>query len=298
MFFERSASRFVRATSLSASSVSDVSGTSCTRNSSSEPSSSGFDVYPAFSRFRSVNASRLTISVPPVGRSRMFIRSAAGFIATRRLGSSPGVRMSWSEKWIWKPETPGSEPAGARISAGKSGSVERSLPSIAVSLVKRAPVSCIPPPESPAKRMTTWSSCSTGLAIPQPRGIAPTSAAADPVELVVPARTDPCVHVSVPQRHLRDDPPVLDEPVGGDRASRGLDANPGDLEREARAEDPACLALLGHEPRVRAVSAKTRRVRRVHGPPAPLLEERGLVHQDGLDLRLLWREGNGRGRRR
>ena len=35
----------------------------------------------------------------------------------------------------------------------------------AVSLVKRAPVSCIPSPESPAKRMTTRSSCSTGLAI-------------------------------------------------------------------------------------------------------------------------------------
>ena len=69
----------------------------------------------------------------------MFVRSAAGFIATRTFGSSPGVRMSWSEKWIWKPETPGSEPAGARISAGKSGSVERSLPSTAVSLVKRAP---------------------------------------------------------------------------------------------------------------------------------------------------------------
>ena len=46
--------------------------------------------------------------------------------------------MSWSAKWIWKPETPGSEPAGARISAGKSGSVERSLPRSAVSLVKRA----------------------------------------------------------------------------------------------------------------------------------------------------------------
>src|SRR5436309_2317557 len=29
--------------------------------------------------------------------------------------------MSWSAKWSWKPETPGSEPAGARISAGKHG---------------------------------------------------------------------------------------------------------------------------------------------------------------------------------
>jgi hypothetical protein len=72
--------------------------------------------------------------------------------------------MSWSEKWIWNPETPGSEPAGARISAGKSGSVERSFPSTAVSLVKRDPVSCMPSPESPAKRMMTRSTCSTGLA--------------------------------------------------------------------------------------------------------------------------------------
>ena len=112
-----------------------------------------------------MKASRLTISVPPFGRSRTFVFSAAGFIATSTSGASPGVRMSWSAKWIWKPETPGSEPAGARISAGKSGSVERSFPSSAVSLVKRPPVSCMPSPESPAKRMITWSSCSTGLAI-------------------------------------------------------------------------------------------------------------------------------------
>src|SRR5215218_2539689 len=174
MFFERSASRLVTSISFSASSVSVVSGTSWTWNSPSVPSSSGFDVYPAFSRLRSVNASRLTISIPPFGRSRMLVRSAAGFIATSTFGSSPGVRMSWSEKWIWKPETPGSEPAGARISAGKSGSVDRSFPRIAVSLVKRSPVSCMPSPESPANRITTWSSCSTGLAlIPRSAGIAP-----------------------------------------------------------------------------------------------------------------------------
>src|SRR5689334_16194871 len=69
--------------------------------------------------------------------------------------------MSWSAKCSWKPETPGREPAGARISAGKSGSVEMSLPTSAVSLVKRPPVSCIPSPESPAKRIVTCSSCST-----------------------------------------------------------------------------------------------------------------------------------------
>ena len=63
------------------------------------------------------------------------------------------------------PGSPGSDPAGARISAGKSGSVTRSFPKTAVSLVNRSPVSCMPSPESPAKRITTRSSCSTGLAL-------------------------------------------------------------------------------------------------------------------------------------
>ena len=65
-----------------------------------------------------MNASVSTISVAPFGRSRRFVFSAAGFIATSTSGRSPGVRMSWSAKCSWKPETPGSEPAGARISAG------------------------------------------------------------------------------------------------------------------------------------------------------------------------------------
>src|SRR4029450_4139654 len=72
--------------------------------------------------------------------------------------------MSWSAKWIWKPETPGSEPAGALISAGKSGKVERSLPITAVSLAKRVPASCIPSPESPANRIVTCSICSIAFA--------------------------------------------------------------------------------------------------------------------------------------
>jgi hypothetical protein len=60
-------------------------------------------------------------------------------------------------KCSWKLETPGSVPAGARISAGKFGSVEMSLPKIAASAVNRSPVSCMPSPESPAKRITTRS---------------------------------------------------------------------------------------------------------------------------------------------
>jgi len=59
----------------------------------------------------------------------MFDWRAAGFMATRTFGASPGVKMSWSEMWTWNADTPASVPAGARISAGKSGNVDRSLPS-------------------------------------------------------------------------------------------------------------------------------------------------------------------------
>src|SRR3954470_5444173 len=110
--------------------------------------------------------------VPPRGRSWRFVFSAAGFIATSTSGASPGVRMAGSAKWSWKPDPPGSDQAGARISAGKSGKVERSLPLSAVSEVKRPPVSCMPSPESPAKRMTTDSSCSPGFAT-NPATLAP-----------------------------------------------------------------------------------------------------------------------------
>src|SRR5690349_3155783 len=107
-------------------------------------------------------------------------------MATRTFGASPGVRMSWSAKWSWKPETPGSEPAGARISAGKSGSVEMSLPRIAASDVNCDPVSCMPSPESPQKRTMTCESCSTGFELMRPC-IAPCDTpgmGADPVPVV------------------------------------------------------------------------------------------------------------------
>ena len=51
----------------------------------------------------------------------MFVLSAAGFIATSTSGASPACGSRADEKLIWKPETPGSEPAGARISAGIVG---------------------------------------------------------------------------------------------------------------------------------------------------------------------------------
>ena len=85
-------------------------------------------------------------------------------MATSTSHSSPGVVMSWSEMWTWKLETPMTVPAGARISAGKSGSVLRSLPKAALTVVKRSPVSCMPSPESPANRMTTRSMSSAGRA--------------------------------------------------------------------------------------------------------------------------------------
>ena len=91
------------------------------------------------------------------------MRSAAGFMATSTLGASPGVVISWSEMCTWKADTPARVPAGARISAGKSGSVARSLPNRALALVKRSPVSCMPSPESPAKRMMTRSRRSGGV---------------------------------------------------------------------------------------------------------------------------------------
>ena len=75
-------------------------------------------------------------------------------MATRTLGSSPGVVMSWSAMFTWNDDTPFTVPAGALISAGKSGIVDRSLPNEALTEVNRSPVSCMPSPESPAKRTT------------------------------------------------------------------------------------------------------------------------------------------------
>ena len=118
-----------------ASLVMRAMSTFTSRYSSSEPSSSGLEVMPAFSKSRGWNFSWFTISIPPFLRSAMLAFSAAGFIANNTSGASPGVKTSWLEKRIWKPETPASVPAGARISAGKSGNVERSLPASAVVFV-------------------------------------------------------------------------------------------------------------------------------------------------------------------
>ena len=110
-----------------------------------------------------MNSSVLAMMSAPRGRSSRLALSAAGFIATSTSGASPGVRMSWSAKCSWKLDTPGRVPAGARISAGKLGSVDRSLPNAAVSWVNRSPASCMPSPESPANLMMTRSSFWTCL---------------------------------------------------------------------------------------------------------------------------------------
>src|SRR3954453_7356270 len=161
MFLLRSASFLPRPESASASVVIEVSGTLTSCHLSSEPSSRGFCAYPTLARFRGVNSSESAISRPPPGRSEMLAFSAAGFITTRTSGASPGVMMSWSAKCSWKELTPGRVPVGARISAGKLGSVDRSLPKLAVSLVNRVPGRCMPSPESPAGRMATRSSSTT-----------------------------------------------------------------------------------------------------------------------------------------
>ncbi len=68
------------------------------------------------------------IRCPPRRTWCRLLRRAAGFIATSTSAASPGVAIAWSAKCSWKALTPCTVPAGARISAGKSGSVDRSLP--------------------------------------------------------------------------------------------------------------------------------------------------------------------------
>ncbi len=179
MFLARSFSLRVRSVKEeSASTAIEVMATGCTCHASSDPSSRGLTAYPTLERLRLVNSSVLTMMLAPRGRSPRLARSAAGFIATSTSGASPGVSTSWSAKCSWKLDTPGRVPWGARISAGKLGSVERSLPSRAVSDVNRSPVSCMPSPESPAKRMTTRSSFWTSfvlMSLRRPRVVAAAS---------------------------------------------------------------------------------------------------------------------------
>ncbi len=173
MFLARSDSFFPIPRSSVARTVMEVIGTLKTWKPSSVPSDTGSLENPAFSTLRGVKASSFTMTVPPLTTLSRSALSAAGFMATRTSAWSPGVVTSIDANWIWKAETPWTVPAGARISAGKSGRVARSLPSTAVALVKRSPVNCMPSPESPANRMTTRSFSWTVLGISGPCGVAP-----------------------------------------------------------------------------------------------------------------------------
>src|SRR3954468_14882192 len=170
------------------------------------------------------------MSRPPPGRSARLALSAAGFIATRTSGASPGVMMSWSAKCSWKELTPGRVPVGARISAGKFGSVDRSLPKDAVSLVNRLPVSCMPSPESPASRMTTRSRVTTLLT--SPPGAEP-FAVVDPsgvLVLVISHQPPPSeVTCACPRVGVRPDTPPPAAPAGApERVPRRGSPRPGE----------------------------------------------------------------------
>jgi hypothetical protein len=94
MFFARPESLRDSPESASASMVMPVRSMSCTLYASSDPSSSGFVAYPTFARARLVKSWVSTMIVPPRGTSARLAFSAAGFIATRTSGRSPGVMMS------------------------------------------------------------------------------------------------------------------------------------------------------------------------------------------------------------
>src|SRR5438477_41429 len=104
-----------------------------TRYPSSEPSVSGFDFHPARARSAAVKDASLTTRSPLFLRSPRCTFKAAGFIATSVSGWSPAENTSCAANWIWYPDTPAVVPAGARISAGKSGKVARSFPCSAAS---------------------------------------------------------------------------------------------------------------------------------------------------------------------
>src|SRR5262245_9258390 len=149
---------------------------------------------------------------PPSFRSARWTVSAAGFIATRQSRRSPGVYTRRLPNWSWKLETPKRVPAGARISAGKFGSVEMSLPAHAASVVNCSPVTCIPSPESPAKRITARVSVRCGLA----------RAAERPVESLMSVLSFPARRPPPPGREVHavhPDPPRPSAP--GAKPPRG-----------------------------------------------------------------------------
>ena len=157
MFLQRNASLLPRPNGLTASIVCALMSNARTSHLARLPSSSGLTSYFAFSRLRFVNSPVSMMTRPPGFTAARLVFKAAGFIATSTSGASPAVSMAVDPKLIWNALTPNRVPCGARISAGKSGKVERSFPASAVESVNCPPVNCIPSPESPANRTTTAS---------------------------------------------------------------------------------------------------------------------------------------------
>ena len=105
----------------------------------------------------SVNASRSTI-MHGVGRHILDVRLERRRIhRDQHVGLVAGGENFAAGKIKLEAADSGQRARGARISAGKSGSVAISLPASADSVVNCIPVNCIPSPESPANRITTRS---------------------------------------------------------------------------------------------------------------------------------------------
>ena len=98
MFLALSFSLRVSEKGASASTVIVVRGSECTCHEARVSSSAGLTAYPTLARLRLVNSSVFRMRVDPRGMSARLAFKAAGFMATRTSGASPGVITSWSAK--------------------------------------------------------------------------------------------------------------------------------------------------------------------------------------------------------
>ncbi len=105
-----------------------------------------------------MNAPVLTISVPPSTRSLRFVlQRRPGSSRPARRAHHPACRSPTTRSGAGSP----TRRTGCRPERGSRrespGKVEMSLPASAAAFANSVPVSCMPSPESPAKRMTTRS---------------------------------------------------------------------------------------------------------------------------------------------
>src|SRR5260370_496041 len=111
MFLARATSLVESPVPSSASAVSLEMSTACSRYFDSEPSLSGFDLYPAFARFGSVKAPVFNTSIPPRGRPE-----SGGFTDPRVIAPKKSRRSPRGSTGRWgthssQPENPGRGPA-------------------------------------------------------------------------------------------------------------------------------------------------------------------------------------------